>query len=99
MASATSTRLEGMRSACEAQARRFDTRAFIDAMQVQVRRAAEGKRTRLGRPGAASGSRGVVLYRRSTMGSRTHVVILNGNGRRYVRDRLDSIFAQTYRDA
>jgi len=43
MASAASTRLEGMRSACEAQARRFDTRAFIDAMQVHVRRAAEGK--------------------------------------------------------
>ena len=33
------------------------------------------------------------------MGSRTHVVILNWNGRRYVRDCLDSIFAQTYRDA
>ena len=43
MASATSTRLGGMRSACEAQARRFDSRAFIDAMQVHVRRAAEGK--------------------------------------------------------
>src|SRR2546422_11511054 len=33
------------------------------------------------------------------MGSRTHVVILNWNGRRYVRDCLDSIFAQTYGDA
>lgn len=43
MESAVGADLEGMRSACEAQARRFDTRAFIDAMQVQVRRAAEGK--------------------------------------------------------
>src|SRR2546428_836388 len=33
------------------------------------------------------------------MGSRTHVVILNWNGRRYVQDCLDSIFAQTYGDA
>ncbi len=33
------------------------------------------------------------------MGSRTHVVILNWNGRRYVRDCLDSVFAQTYEDA
>jgi len=43
MESAVGADLEGMRAACEAQARRFDTRAFIDAMQVQVRRAAEGK--------------------------------------------------------
>src|SRR2546430_17039018 len=43
MGSARGADLEGMRAACEAQARRFDTRAFIDAMQVQVRRAAEGK--------------------------------------------------------
>src|SRR3989442_11168765 len=33
------------------------------------------------------------------MGSRTHVVILNWNGRRYVHDCLDSIFAQTYEEA
>src|SRR5437867_1009646 len=43
MESAVGANLEGMRSACEAQARRFDTRVFIDAMQTQVRRAAEGK--------------------------------------------------------
>src|SRR3989442_8002415 len=33
------------------------------------------------------------------MGSRTHVVILNWNGRRYVHYCLHSIFAQTYGDA
>ena len=33
------------------------------------------------------------------MGPRTHVVILNWNGRRYVRDCLDSVFAQTHEDA
>lgn len=43
MASAAHARLEGMRSACEAQARRFDIRAFIDAMELHVRRAAGGK--------------------------------------------------------
>src|SRR5437016_3433952 len=33
------------------------------------------------------------------MGPRTHVVILNWNGRRYVRDCLDSVFAQTHEEA
>jgi glycosyltransferase involved in cell wall biosynthesis len=41
--SAAPAQLETMRSACEAQARRFDTRTFLDAMRFHVRRAAEGK--------------------------------------------------------